>query len=92
MNHTTLFSILFVILIGAIGYLWYSYSQVPDNTAPVLVQEEFARSITQAARLRKIDIDTTIFDDPAFTSLVAPPQLPEPGVTPGRLNPFLGAR
>ncbi|MBI2053429.1 MAG: hypothetical protein HYT41_01655 [Candidatus Sungbacteria bacterium] len=90
MNRTNLFTILFLVLLGGIGYLWYSTVQSPAE-APVGGQS-FTQSIAQLARLRTIDIDTTVFQDPVFMSLEAPPVPLETVVTPGRVNPFLKFR
>lgn len=90
MNRNNLFTLLFIVLLGAIGATWYYYRRPQDERA--FPREEFTRSIAQLERLRTIDIDTTIFQDPVFTSLEAPPELPEAEVTPGRPNPFLNFR
>lgn len=87
MDRNNLFTLLFVVLLGAIGYTWYHYWRSPEGDA--IPQEEFTRSIAKLERLRTIDIDTTIFQDPVFMSLEAPPDYVEPEVTPGRVNPFL---
>ena len=90
MNRNNLFTILFVVLLGGIGYAWYSTIRSPAETLPA--GSSFTQSIAQLARLRTIDIDTTIFQDPVFTSLEAPPVPIEAPVTPGRTNPFLKFR
>lgn len=90
MNRNNIFTVLFAVLIGAIGYIWYFYWQSPEEV--VVPDQSFTRSITQLNRLRTIDIDTTIFQDPVFKSLEAPPSPIEAEVTPGRLNPFVNFR
>lgn len=86
MSRNTVFTILFVVLIGTIGYTWYYYWQSPSAGAPV--QEEFVRSIAQVQRLKDLDIDTSLFQDKAFMELEAPPEFVEPEIIPGRSNPF----
>lgn len=91
MARNTLFTIFFVLLLITIGYIWYGYwaPGAPQTTAPI---QEFSAVLTQLENLQKIDIDTTLFRDPAFTALESPPELPEPAVKPGRPNPFVNFR
>jgi len=93
MNRNNLFTIILIVLIGGIGYMWYSSSQTPqDAPGAEEAAATFTQSIAQLERLRTIDIDTTIFQDPVFVSLEAPPVPIEAPVTPGRTNPFLKFR
>lgn len=87
MNRNNLFTLLFVILLGVVGYAWYYYWRPSEES--VSPQETFTRTIAKLERLRTIDIDTTVFQDPVLISLEAPPEVPESEVTPGRPNPFL---
>ena len=86
MNRNNIFTLLFIVLLGVVGYVWY-YRRSPEEGAPPQT-EEFTRSIAKLERLRTIDLHTAVLQDPVFLGLEAPPAPIEAEVTPGRVNPF----
>ncbi len=87
MNKQTVFVIVLVAVLGATGYLWYGYF----NTAPAGGgrQGSGAERLAQVSRLSNIQLDTSLFADPFFSSLAPPQVIPQPDVAPGRVNPFV---
>ena len=88
MTRTTPLTILVVLLLAAAGAIAYI-----GSTPPVPSSARNRGAIdTAIARLRPlaaIQIDTSIFQQEAFTFFLLPDTPPLPTVTPGRDNPFL---
>ena len=86
MNKNTLFSLVFVALLGLIGYTWYGYLGTPvEQNAE---RASFSSTLAEVRRLKTLDLDTSLFQDRFFRDLEEPEIAPEPEVTPGRENPF----
>lgn len=86
MNKNTLFSLIFVALLGLIGYIWYGYLETPSDTAAEGPQ--FSKTLAEVRRLKNLELDTSLFEDRFFRDLEEPQEIPQPEVTPGRENPF----
>lgn len=86
MNRQTIFAIVLILALGITGYLWYGYFEVvPADEAATQNQ---ALPFSRAGNFQNIRLDTSIFQDPLFISLQPPQIIPQPDVTPGRINPF----
>lgn len=86
MNRQTIFTIIFVVVLGALGALWYSYwaNRPSDETGEVS-----GISIESYRRVKDLRLNTALFTDPVFRELkqeVIPPPATE---AIGRSNPFL---
>ncbi len=88
MKRSTLFTIIFIVMLGVIGYIWYGYWQTPAADTGAATQDDFSRTLAQVARLKNLNLDTSLFHERSFTDLEAPTIPPEPDITPGRPNPF----
>lgn len=89
MRRSTLFAIIFIAILGVIGYIWYGYWQTPvAGTEESVTEDDFTRTLAQVARLKNLNLDTSLFRERAFTDLESPQIPPEPDITPGRPNPF----
>ncbi len=88
MRRSTIFTIIFVLILGVIGYIWYGYWQAPAADTGTATQDDFTRTLAQVARLKNLNLDTSLFRESSFTDLEAPQISPEPDITPGRPNPF----
>jgi hypothetical protein len=92
-NRQTLLLILFIIIIGVTGYVWYQYVGTAAPTVlPTDAKEVGIETITVLRRLRDVRLDTAVLSDPVFRILVPPPPPPggvEPTIIPGRENPFV---
>ncbi|MFY9462928.1 MAG: hypothetical protein WAP52_01945 [Candidatus Sungiibacteriota bacterium] len=89
MKRSTLFTIIFIAILGVIGYIWYGYWQTPAaDTSESAREDDFTRTLAQVARLKNLNLDTSFFRERAFTDLEEPQISPEPDITPGRPNPF----
>lgn len=93
MNKQT---ILIVILIGVLagtGYVWYrqfgatSSSSKGDTIRSA--SQDIETRLAQFRRLKEIQLDTAVLQDPLFRSLELPEKVVEPEVKLGRPNPFL---
>lgn len=87
MRRSTVFTFIFVAILGVIGYVWYGYLQMPAGSGTAR-EEDFSRTLGSLSRLKSLTIDTTLFQERFFTELEAPKEIPEASVTPGRKNPF----
>ncbi len=94
MQRQTLFIILFILLLSAIGFVWLRYWNAPPATIGTGAEEApAAPRLQELRRLKKVELDTSLFRDPFFRSLTFP--VPPGGVAPGsesvpgRANPFL---
>ncbi len=88
MRRSTLFTIIFIAILGVIGYIWYGQWKSPAADTGAAAQDDFTRTLAQVARLKNLNLDTSLFRERSFTDLEAPPIPPEPDITPGRPNPF----
>ncbi len=86
MSKQSIFSIVLLLVLGITGYLWYGYFQSAPAQDTTQSQNT---SLTGIGRFNNIQLDTSLFQDPLFLSLTLPPLIPQPDVTPGRVNPFL---
>lgn len=88
----TIFTIIFVVLIVGIGYVWYNAS--PASTGPETETPPTGITSTRLAelqRLRTLQLDISILKDPIFNSLQSPIEVvgtPVTQVQSGRVNPF----
>lgn len=87
MNRNTIFTFVFLVLIGFIGYTWYRYLDTSPETAAE-DQQRFAQSLADVRRLKNLQLDTSLFQDRFFRDLEEPQEIPQPEVEPGRTNPF----
>lgn len=92
MKRSTLFTIIFIGLLGVIGYMWYGYWSVPPADTGNAPQDDLAQTLARVARLKNLNLDTSLFRERFFTDLEPPPIAPEPDITPGRPNPFAAFR
>jgi len=92
MRRSTLFTIIFIAILGVIGYMWYGYWQTPGADTGAAAEEDFTRVLAQVARLKNLDLDTSLFRERSFTDLAPPPISPEPDITAGRPHPFAAFR
>jgi hypothetical protein len=89
MNKQTILSILLIILLAAIGYVWFQFG---GTTSPLDGQEnqEALANFTDLRRLKEIQFDTSILQDPRFQILEEFSRgVDISGITPGRANPFV---
>lgn len=87
MNRNTLFTLVFLVLLGLIGYMWYRYLDTGTDAAAE-DRQQFARTLAEVRRLKNLQLDTSLFQDRFFRDLEEPQEVPQPEVTPGRTNPF----
>lgn len=86
--------IIFVAVLLAIGYIWYSYFQsrprvlVEGDAIPVAGTQESSEFLALLAILEKLTIDTSFFEDPLFRQLGEKTELPPLPSLIGRANPF----
>ena len=91
MRRSTLFTFLFIAILGLIGYIWYGYLQTP-GMGEVAPEEDFIKVLAEVSRLKNLNLDTSFFQDRFFIQLEAPQAIVEPEVAPGRTNPFAAFR
>ncbi|MBI2609840.1 hypothetical protein HYW53_01540 [Candidatus Giovannonibacteria bacterium] len=87
-----LMTIILVIVLLALGFVWYKYFYstgaaipVPETGTNIKIDKEF---ITLANILEKTKIDTAFFDDSLFVNLKKSVPFPEIPENQGRINPF----
>lgn len=88
MTRTTPFTILVVLLLAGAGAIAYIGS-TPLVPSPMRDHHAIDATIARLRPLAAIRIDTSIFQQEAFTFFLLPDTPPLPTVTPGRNNPFL---
>lgn len=88
MTRATPFTILVVLLLAGAGAIAYIGSKplVPSSARDRVAIDA---AIARLRPLTAIRIDTSIFQQEAFTFFLLPDTPPLPAVTPGRDNPFL---
>lgn len=87
MNRNTIFTLVFVIILGVMAYMWYGYLALPTDTDGA-EQASFTKTLAEVRRLKNLKLDTSIFQDRFFLDLEEPQEIPQPAVEPGRENPF----
>lgn len=88
MNKQNTLTIVLIVILAAIGYLWLSSSESTDKTKQQ-ASNEFEAQLLELSKLKNIKLDTTIFQDPFFRSLNLSAAVPAPEGPVGRKNPFL---
>jgi cytoskeletal protein RodZ len=92
MNRQTISTVLLIVILGAIGYIWFYYFQPVSNEKQETQANYIKELRTDVVRLRKIKavkLDTTVFQDSFFQSLQAPLIPIVSTSTTGRRNPFI---
>lgn len=87
MTRSTLFTFVFLILLAAMGYLWYGYWVAPARDASS-ERARFVRALGGVRRFRSINPDLSLFDDRFFRALEDPRPLPQTDTAAGRADPF----
>ena len=88
MTRTTPLAILVILLLAGAGAIAYIGS-TPLAASSVRNRGTIDAAIARLRPLAAIRIDTSIFQQEAFTFFVLPDTPPLPTITPGRNNPFL---
>jgi len=87
----TIFLFIFIAALGVGVYFFLQY----QNLLKLKVETpstELEAKIIHLRRLKRVTLDTSVFDDPVFKNL-KPPELPRlDPIQPGRTNPFLPVR
>lgn len=93
MNRQTIILILVVILFGGIGFVWYRYLQTlppePEIPTETKAATENALNLAELRRLKTLNLDTTILENPLFRSLETTAETFTPDIAPGNINPFV---
>lgn len=88
MTRTTPLTILVVLLLAGAGAIAYIGSKPPVPSS-ARDRGTIDAGIAHLRPLASIQIDTSVFQQEAFTFFLLPDTPPLPTVTPGRDNPFL---
>ncbi|MDO8600527.1 MAG: hypothetical protein Q7R73_02825 [bacterium] len=86
MNRQTIFTIILVIVLAALGALWYVYfsgRSAEDTDGPAGVD------VGVYQRVKDLRLDVALFDDPVFRELKQETIPPPVSQSVGRSNPFL---
>lgn len=86
MNRSTIFSFVFLLIIGAVGYMWYNYLEAPAGGEAE--RARFTKAFAEVRRLKSLELDTSLFQERFFRDLQAPVEVSQPDVPLGRENPF----
>lgn len=78
--------IIALLVIG--GGFWY-YQSTSNEVVQLTPGPSSGPTLELVARMRNIKMDTSIFTDQQFLSLVSQPPLDVSGLTTGRQNPFI---
>ena len=93
MNRQIIFLLVFVLVLGSIGYLWYGYSRTAQPAEGLRTESSLGTRLSELRRLTNLQLDISLFQDPFFKSLQVTESVAEeksPGRTnAGRENPFL---
>ncbi len=87
-------TVLFVVILVAIGYMWYSYLSsrpqklVGSSLETAAKMQESSRFLALLSVLEKLTIDDSFFEDPLFRGLGEKVELPPLPSVIGRPNPF----
>ena len=92
MNRQTILIVIVILMLAGAAFIWSRYSQ----TTPVVEEtEDFDIDISELRRLKTINLDTSVLQEPFFRSLETPvetvtqPTVPtSPDTKTGRTNPF----
>lgn len=94
-NRTNILVVVFLIVIAALGWLWYSYygfqepetgiRSVSGETGEQSMDQEFLRLLES---LEALKIDRSVFQEPVFQSLIDLLPAIETPTAKGRTNPF----
>lgn len=95
MRKTATTIIIFLLIIFATALIWFRYfkaKSIPFETGLEKVSDEIAAGkefIGLIKNIKTIKLDTTIFDDPIYKSLIDFSVVIEIPQKRGRLNPFI---
>ncbi|MBI2640470.1 MAG: hypothetical protein HYW91_01130 [Candidatus Sungbacteria bacterium] len=93
MNRQTILLLVFVIVLGLIAYLWYGYAQTATRPETARAEGSFSTRLSELRRLKDLQLDVSLFQDPFFKSLQAPEGMAGEKIREqtkiGRENPFL---
>lgn len=90
MNRQNLLLVVLAVLVAALSYTWFRYSQIPaeptkEQLNPLTTLEE---SLSEIKQIKDSKIDTSIFQDRFFKTLTAPAAAIPTEISAGRPNPF----
>jgi hypothetical protein len=80
-------TIIIVLLVIGGGIWWYQSTS--NDVVQITPGPTSGPTLELVARVRAIKIDTSLFTDQQFTSLVSVPPLDVSGLSKGRINPFI---
>lgn len=88
MNRQTILLIVFFLALAGTAYVWISNISSQKSEESEAPPGEFESRLFELRRLKDINLDTSILEDPFFQSLNRPQEIPPPSVDIGRDNPF----
>lgn len=92
MSRDSFLILILILIFAATAYIWYSYPRSSPPVAEAIPADELTVRLEELRRLKTIKLDTSIFEDRFFQSLVLPKAPVQPEVKVGRPNPFLPFR
>ena len=80
-------TIIIVLLVIGGGIWWYQTTS--NQVVQITPGPTSGPTLELVARIKKINIDTSIFSDQQFISLVSQPPIDVSALTKGRVNPYV---
>ncbi len=87
----TILTVVLIVLLLAIGFVWYNYLRPPAEGGPAASVDTVidAARLEQYRGLKQLRLDVSIFSDPLFRLLEEQtPSMGTAAVQAGRANPF----
>lgn len=93
MNKQTFLLLIVILMLGSSGYVWYRYASTLPQENVRGTEGSFGTRLSELQRLKDLQLDVSLFQDPFFKSLLLPEssageKIKEKAKT-GRENPFL---
>lgn len=87
MDRQSIMTIIFFVILVAIGFVWFQFGRSP---APTSAPTDQMPELSDVRRLREVKLDLSILKDARFTSLEEfSVGIDLTGLVAGRKNPFL---
>lgn len=92
MNRQIFLLLIVVMALGSAGYVWYRYASTSTQENVLGTGGSFGTRLSELQRLKDLQLDVSLFQDPFFKSLLIPESSAGEkikGKPTGRENPFL---
>ena len=82
-------TIIFIVFLLGTGYVWYQYARSVSAPESLDAAADVSGTLDRVRRLKTLQLETSVFQDPALKILKPLPRKDRPSVIPGRENPFV---